>query len=130
MPTPLKTELRDPPRHPPTTRDPFILDPIKKINPIQDPPFQHTQINPELKLKLTGKPQLPKKKSSEPLTIKNPEYVPSKKFFPLDIPPFGTEDPTQFKFSQPAKGLQPKTQKPKKPETLDVLTQAMSQLDT
>ena len=32
VPTPLKQELRDPPKHPPTPRDPFILDPIKKLS--------------------------------------------------------------------------------------------------
>ena len=40
LPTPLKQELRDPLRHPPTPRDSFILDPIKKPNPIQDPSFK------------------------------------------------------------------------------------------
>ena len=49
VPTPLKHELRDPPKHPPTPRDPFILDPIKKLNPIQDPSFKITQqiLNPK-----------------------------------------------------------------------------------
>ena len=96
LPTPLKRELRDPPRHPPTPRDPFILDPIKKTNPVQDPSFPYTQLHPELKSKLKGKPQPPKRKSSELLTIRNPEYTPSKNFFPLNIPQFGTEDPAQF----------------------------------
>ena len=48
----------------------------------------------------------------------------------MDIPQFGTEDPAQFKFSKSAKDPQPKQQEPKKPETLDLLTQAMFQLDT
>ena len=130
LPTPLKQELRHPPRHPPTPRDPFILDPIKKTNPIQDPSFKYTQTDPELKWKLQGKPQPPKRKSSELLTIRNPEYTPSKHYFPLSIPQFGQEDPAQFKFSKPAKDPQPKQQEPKKAETLDLLTQAMYQLDT
>ena len=50
VPTPLKHELRDSPKHPPTPRDPFILDPIKKLNPIQDPSFKITQTDPEPKL--------------------------------------------------------------------------------
>ena len=130
LPTPLKQELRDPPRYLPIPRDPFILDPIKKTNPFQDPSFKYTQTDPELKLKLQGKPQPPKRKSSELLTIRNPEYTPSKKYFPLSIPQFGEEDPAHFKFSKPAKDPQPKQQEPKKPETLDFLTQAVFQLDT
>ena len=130
MPTPLKKELRDPPRHPPTPRDLFILDPIQKTNPIQDPSFKYTQTEPITKIKLTGKPQPPKRKSSELLTTRNPEYTPSKNYFPLDIPQFGQVDPAQFKFSRPTKDPQPKQQEPKKPETLDLLTQAVYQLDT
>ena len=61
IPTPLKQELRDPPRHPPTPRDPFILDPIKKNNPVKDPSFQSTQTDPELLQNLQGKPQPPKR---------------------------------------------------------------------
>ena len=52
LPTPLKQELRDPPRHQPTPRIHFILDPIKKPNPIQDPSFKYTQTDPELKRNL------------------------------------------------------------------------------
>ena len=37
IPTPLKQDLKDPPRHPPTPRDPYILDPIKKTNTVKDP---------------------------------------------------------------------------------------------
>ena len=48
----------------------------------------------------------------------------------MDIPLVGKENPTQFKFSQPAKFPQPKPQSDKPPETLNLLTQAMSQLDT
>ena len=129
VPTPLKHELRDPPKHPPTPRDPFILDPIKKLNPIQDPSFKITQTDPEPKTKLKGKPPPPKKKSSELLTIRNPEYTPSKKYFPLSIPPFAEEDPGQFTFAA-VKNPPPKLLEPKKPDTLDLLTQAMSQLDT
>ena len=47
VPTPLRQDLRDPPKHPPTPRDPFILDPIQKVNLIQDPSFKYTQTNPE-----------------------------------------------------------------------------------
>ena len=130
MPTPLKQELRDPPRHLPTPRDPFILDPIKKPNPIQDPSFKYTQTDPERKWKLQGKPQPPKRKSSELLTIRNPEYTPSKHYFHLSIPQFGQEDPAQFKIAKPTKDPQPKQQEPKKPETLDLLTQPVYQLDT
>ena len=129
VPTPLKQELRDPPKHPPTPRDPFILDPIKKLNPIQDPSFKFTQTDPEPKSKLKGKPPPPKRKSSELLTIRNPEYTPSKKYFPLSIPQFGEEDPGQFTFA-PAKNPPFKPPEPKKPDTLDLLTQAMYQLDT
>ena len=118
MPTPLKKELRDLPRHPPTPRDPFILDPIQKTNPIQDPSFRYTQTEPIIKTKLTGKPQSPKRKSSELLTIRNTEYTPSKNYFPLDITKFGQVDPAQFKFSKPTKDPRPKQQEPKKPETL------------
>ena len=60
IPTPLKQDLGDLPRHPPTPRDPFILDPIRKVNPIQDPSFKFTQTDPEPKTKLKGKPQPPK----------------------------------------------------------------------
>ena len=120
VPTPLKHELRDPPKHPPTPRDPFILDPIKKLNPIQDPSFKITQTDPE---------PPPKRKSSELLTIRNPEYTPSKKYFPLSIPPFGEDDPSQFTFAA-TKNPPPKPPEPKKPDTLDLLTQAMCQLDT
>ena len=129
VPTPLKHELRDPPKHPPTPRDPFILDPIKKLNPIQDPSFKITQTDPKPKTKLKGKPPPPKRKSSELLTIRNPEYTPSKKYFPLSIPPFGEEDPGQFTFAA-TKNPPPKQPEPKKPDTLDLLTQAMCQLDT
>ena len=129
VPTPLKHELRDPPKHPPTPRDPFILDPIKKLNPIQDSSFKITQTVPEPKTKLKGKPPPPKSKSSELLTIRNPEYTPSKKYFPLSIPPFGEEDPGQFTFAA-VKNPTPKLPEPKKPDTLDLLTQAMCQLDT
>ena len=124
LPTPLKQELGDPPKHPPTPRDPFILDPIKKINPIQDPSFKFTQTDLEPKTKLKGKPPPPKRKSSELLTIRNPEYTPSKKYFPLSIPQFGEEDPGQFTFA-PARHPQPKQPELKKPETLESLTQAM-----
>ena len=127
--THLKQELRDPPKHPPTPRDPFILDPIKKLNPIQDPSFKITQRDPEPKTKLKGKPPPPKRKSSELLTIRNPEYTPSKKYFPLSIPQFGEEDPGQFTFAS-VKNPPPKPPEPKKPDTLDLLTQAMCQLDT
>ena len=127
----MKKELRDPPKHPPTPRDPFILDPIKKSNPIKDPSFQYTQTDPELLQPLQGKPQPPKRKSSELLTIRNPEYTPSKKYFPLDIPQFGEEDPNQFRFVQTTKDHKPpKPPDPKKPETLDLLTQALFELDT
>ena len=119
VPTPLKHELRDPPKHPPTPRDPFILDPIKKLNPIQDPSFKITQTDPEPKTKLKGKPPPPKRKSSELLTIRNPEYTPSKKYFPL----------SQFTFAA-VKNPPPKPPEPKKPDTLDLLTQAMCQLNT
>ena len=129
VPTPLKHELRDPPKHPPTPRDAFILDPIKKLNPIQDPSFKITQTDPEPKTKLKGKPPLPKRKCSELLTIRNPEYTPSKKYFPPSIPPFGEEDPGQFTFAA-TKNPPPKPPEPKKPDTLDLLTQAMCQLDT
>ena len=129
VPTPLKQELRDPPKHPPTPRDPFILDPIKKLNPIQYPSFKITQTDPEPKTKLKGKPLPPKRKSSELITIRNPEYTPSKKYFPLSIPPFGEEDPGQFTFAA-VKKPPPKPPEPKKPKTLDLLTQAMCQLDT
>ena len=71
IPTPLKQDLRDPPKYPPRSRDPFILDPIKKINPIQDPSFKFTQTDPEPKSKLKGKAQPLKRKSSEPLGILN-----------------------------------------------------------
>ena len=64
MPTPLKTELRDPPRHPPIPRDSFILDPIKKTNPIENSSFKYTQLDPELKAKLKGKPDPPKREES------------------------------------------------------------------
>ena len=47
IPTPLKRELRDPPKNPPTPRDPFILEPIKKQKPIQDPSFHHKSIAPK-----------------------------------------------------------------------------------
>ena len=129
VPTPLKQELRDPPKQPPTPRDHFILELIRKHNPIQDPPFKFTQTDPEPKSKLKGKPQPPKRKSSELLTIRNPEYTPSKKYFPLSIPQFGEEDPGQFTFAQ-AKNAPAKPPEPKKPDTLDLLTQAMYQLDT
>ena len=129
VPTPLKQELRDPPKHPSTPRDPFILDPIKKLNPIQDPSFKITQTDPEPKTKLKGKPPPPKRKSSELLTIRNPEYTPSKKYFPLSIPQFGGEDPGQFTFAS-VKNPPPKPPEPKKPDTLDLLTQVMCQLDT
>ena len=86
LPTPLKQELRDPPRHLPTPRDPFILDPIRKTNPVQDPSFQYTQTDPELKPRLKGKPQPPKRKSSELLTIRNPEYTPSKNLLSSKYP--------------------------------------------
>ena len=129
VPTPLKHELRDPPKHPPTPRDPFILDAIKKLNPIQDPSFKITQTDPEPKTKLKSKPPPPKRKSSELLTIRNPEYTSSKKYFPLSIPPFGEEDPGQFTFAA-VKNPPPKPSEPKKPDTLDLLTQAMCQLDT
>ena len=125
VPTPLKQELRDLPKHPPTPRDPFILDPIKKLNPS----FKFTQTDPEPKSKLKGKPPPPKRKSSELLTIRKPEYTPSKKYFPLSIPQFGEEDPGQFTFA-PAKNPPSKPSEPKKPDTLDLLTQAMYQLDT
>ena len=97
---------------------------------MKDPSFQYTQIDPELKPKLKGKPQPPKRKSSELLTIRNPEYTPSKHYFPLSIRQFGQEDPAQFKFSKPSRDPQLNQQEPKKPETLDLLTQAMFQLDT
>ena len=129
VPTPLKHELRDPPKHPPTPRDPFIVDPIKTLNPIQDPSFKITQTDPEPQTKLKGKPPPPKRKSSELLTIRNPEYTPSKKYFPLSMPPFGEEDPGQFTFAA-TKNPPPKPPEPKKPDTLDLLTQAMCQLDT
>ena len=130
IPTPLKKDLIDPPRHPPTPRDPFILDPIKKTNPVKDPSFQYTQTDPEHKPKLKGKSQPPKRKSLELLTVRNPEYTPSKHYFPLDIPQFGQEDLAQFKFSKPSRDPQIPPQEPKKPETLDLLTQAMFELDT
>ena len=129
-PTPLKKDLIDPPRHPPTPRDHFILDPIQKTNPVQDPLIKITQTDPEPIIKLQGKPQPPKRKSSELLTIKNPEYTPSKKYFPLSIPTFGQEDPNQFTFTQTNKDPPPQPQEPQKPETLDLLTQAVFQLDT
>ena len=130
LPTPLKPALIDPPRYSPTPRDPFILDPIQKTNRVQDPSFKFTQTDPEPKFKLKGKPQPPKRKSSELLTIKNPEYTPSKKYFPLDIPQFGEEDPNKFTFAQTTKDPPPKQQEPKKLGTLDLLTQAVFQLDT
>ena len=116
-------------KHPPTPRDPFILDPIKKLNPIQDSSCKITQTDPEPKTKLKGKPPPPKRKSSELLTIRNPEYTPSKKYFPLSIPPFREEDPSQFTFAA-TKNPPPKPPEPKKPDTLDLLTQAICQLDT
>ena len=108
IPTPLKQDLRDPPRHPPTPRFPFIVDPIRKVNPIQDPSFKFTQTDPEPKTKLKGKPQPPKRKSSELLTIRNPEFTPSKKYFLLSIPQFSEEDPSQFTFAPTARNSQPK----------------------
>ena len=63
IPTPLKQDLKDPPRHPPTPRDPSILDPIKKTNTVKDTSFKYTQIDTELKSKLKGQPQPPKRKS-------------------------------------------------------------------
>ena len=57
-------------------------------------------------------------------------YTPSKHYFPLSIPQFGQEDPARFKFSKPSRDPQFQAQEPKKPETLDLLTQAISQLDT
>ena len=71
-----------------------------------------------------------KRKSSELLTIRNPEYTPSKKYFPLDIPQFGDEDPGKFTFAPISRNPHPPMPEPKKPDTLDLLTQAMSQLDT
>ena len=130
VPTPLKQDLRDPPKHPPTPRDPFILDLIQKVKPIQDPSFKFTQTEPEPSSKLKGKPLPPKRRSSELLTIRNPEYTPSKKYFPLSIPQFGDEDPGKFTFAQTGRNPHPPLPEPKKPDTLDLLTQAMSQLDT
>ena len=106
------------------------MDPIQKVNPIQDPSFKFTQTDPEPQTKLKGKPQPPKRKSSELFTIRNPEYTPSKKYFPLSIPQFGDEDPGKFTFASTAKNPHPQQPEPKKPDTLDLLTQAMSQLDT
>ena len=130
MPTPLKKELVDPPRHPPTPRDPFILEPIKKTKPIQDPPLYHQQKDPTIPTQLQSKPQPPKRKSSELLTIRNPEYTPSKKYYSLEIPQFGEEDPAQFKFVQPSKAPQNQQSNPKKPDTIDLLTEAVYQLST
>ena len=133
VPTPLKQDLRDPSKHPPTPRDPFILDPIQKVNPIQDPSFKFTQTDPEPSTKLKGKPPKnlpPKKRSSELLTIRNSEYTPSKKYFPLSIPQFGDENPGKFTFAPTGRNPHPPLPEPKKPDTLDLLTQAMSQLDT
>ena len=126
VPTPLKQDLRDPPKHPPTPRDTFILDLIQKVNPIQDQSFKFTQTDPEPPTKLKGKPLPPKKKSSDLLTIRNPEYTPSKKYFPLSIPQFGDEDPAKFTFASTAKNPHPQLPEPKKPDTLDLLTQAIS----
>ena len=128
--TPLKQDLMDTPKHPPTPRDPYILDPIKKTKPIKDPSFQYTHVDPEFKSKLTGQPNLYKRKSSELLTIRNPECTPSKKYFPLSIPPFGQEDPAKFQFSKPSKDPPINPPQPKRYDTLDLLTQAMSELDT
>ena len=130
IPTPLKKELVDPPRHPPTPRDPFILEPIKKTKPIQDPPLYHQLKDPVIPTQLQGKPQPPKRKSSELWTIKNPGYTPSKKYFPLDIPQFGEEDPAQFRFVQSSKVPQTQSSNPKKPDTIDLLTEAVYQLST
>ena len=68
-------------------------------------------------------------RGSETDSAFNPEYTPSKKYFPLSIPPFGEEDPGQFTFAA-TKNPPPKPPEPKKPDTLDLLTQAMCQLDT
>ena len=54
IPTPLKKELVDPPRHPTTPRDPFILEPIKKTRTIQDPPLYHQQKDPVIPTQLQG----------------------------------------------------------------------------
>ena len=43
----------------------------------------------------------------EMLTIRNPEYTPSKKYFPLSISQFGEEDPSQFIFAPAARNSQP-----------------------
>ena len=130
IPTPLRGSPITPPKHPPTPRDPYILDPIKRTATVKDPSFKYTHIDPEFKLKLTGQPQPPKRKSSELLTIRNPEYTPSKKYYPLSIPTFGQEDPAKFQFTKTGKDPPVNPPKPKKPDTLDLLTQAMSELDT
>ena len=128
VPTPLKQDLKDPPRHPPTSRDPYILDPIQKKDTVKDPSFKYTHEDPEFEPKFTGQP--PKRKSSELLTIRNPEYTPTKKYFPLSIPPFGQEDPAKSQFSKPNKDPPINPPQPKRYDTLDLLTQAMSELDT
>ena len=74
MPTPLKQDPMHTPKHPPTPRDPYILDPIKKTPTVKDPPFQYTHEDPEVKSKLTGQPNPFKRKSSE-LLIRNPEIL-------------------------------------------------------
>ena len=130
MPTPLKKELVDSPKHPPTPRDPFILEPIKKTKPIQDPPLYHHQKDPVIPTQLQGKPQPQKRKSSDLLTIRNPEYTPSKKYYPLEIPQFGEEDPAQFRFVQSSKAPLNQPTNPKKPDTIDLLTEAVYQLST
>ena len=130
IPTPLRGSPQESPKHPPTPRDPYILDPIKKTATVKDPSFKYTHIDPEFKSKLTGQPQPPKRKSSELLTIRNPEYTPSKKYYPLSIPTFGQEDPAKFQFTKTSKDPPVNPPKPKKYDTLDLLTQAMSELDT
>ena len=73
---------------------------------VKDPSFKYTHIDPEFKLKLTGQPQPPKRKSSELLTIRNPEYTPSKKYYPLSIPPLVRKIQLSFNSPRLAKILQ------------------------
>ena len=129
MPTPLKQDPMHTPKHPPTPRDPYISDPIQKTPTVKDPPFQYTQEDPEVKIKLT-RPANPIKRKSSNFLIKNPEYTPSKKYYPLNIPPFGQQDPAKFQFSKPSKNPPINPPQPKRYNTLDLLTQAMSELDT
>ena len=48
----------------------------------------------------------------------------------MQIPQFGEEDPAQFKFAKSSKVSQTQPSNPKKPDTIDLLTQAVYQLNT